>query len=85
MSSEAAELAHRLARHAEAVCRYYLSNGRRHGRYWMVGDVPIRRGAASTSGSTAPTTARALPANGPNMLRRALCCAGAIERRLAGD
>ncbi len=39
MSSQAAELAHRLARHAEAVCRYYLSNGRREGRYWIVGDV----------------------------------------------
>ena len=39
MSSEAADLAHRLARDAEAVCRYYLSNGRRQGRYWLVGDV----------------------------------------------
>jgi hypothetical protein len=39
MSSEAADLARRLARHAEAVCRYYLSNGRRQGRYWLVGDV----------------------------------------------
>jgi len=39
MSSEAADLAHRLAPHAEAVCRYYLSNGRRQGRYWLVGDV----------------------------------------------
>jgi len=39
MSSQAAELAHRLARNAEAVCRYYLSNGRREGRYWIVGDV----------------------------------------------
>jgi hypothetical protein len=37
--SPAADLAHRLARDAEAVCRYYLSNGRREGRYWMVGDV----------------------------------------------
>jgi hypothetical protein len=35
----AAELAQHLARHAEAVCRHYLSNGRRHGRYWIVGDV----------------------------------------------
>jgi hypothetical protein len=35
----AAELAHRLARDAEAVCRHYLSNGRRQGRYWLVGDV----------------------------------------------
>src|SRR5437763_8577049 len=39
MSSQAAELAHRLARDAEAVCRHYLSNGRRQGRYWVVGDV----------------------------------------------
>jgi len=35
----AADLARRLARDAEAVCRYYLSNGRRQGRYWIVGDV----------------------------------------------
>src|ERR1700680_305540 len=39
MSSQAAMLAHRLARDAEAVCRHYLSNGRRQGRYWVVGDV----------------------------------------------
>ena len=39
MISRAAELAHRLARDAEAVCRYYLSSGRREGRYWRVGDV----------------------------------------------
>jgi phage/plasmid primase-like uncharacterized protein len=39
LSSQAAELAHRLARDAEAVCRHYLSNGRREGRYWLVGDV----------------------------------------------
>jgi hypothetical protein len=39
MSSHAADLAHRLARNAEAVCRHYLSNGRREGRYWLVGDV----------------------------------------------
>ena len=35
----AAELARRLARDAEAVCRHYLSNGRRSGRYWIAGDV----------------------------------------------
>jgi hypothetical protein len=34
-----ADLARHLAQHAEAVCRYYLSNGRRQGRYWLVGDV----------------------------------------------
>ena len=39
MSSHAADLARRLARDAEAVCRHYLSNGRREGRYWLVGDV----------------------------------------------
>jgi hypothetical protein len=36
---DASELARRLARNAEAVCRHYLSNGHREGRYWMVGDV----------------------------------------------
>lgn len=35
----AAELARRLARDAEAVCRHYLSKGHRSGRYWIVGDV----------------------------------------------
>ena len=39
MSSVAAELSRCLARDAEAVCREYLSNGRRSGRYWLVGDV----------------------------------------------
>ena len=36
---EASELTQRLAREAEAVCRHYLSAGRREGRYWLVGDV----------------------------------------------
>jgi hypothetical protein len=39
MVRDASELASRLAREAEAVCRHYLSNGKREGRYWMVGDV----------------------------------------------
>src|SRR5260370_24545110 len=39
MSSHAAGLARPLARNAEAVCRHYLSNGHREGRYWLVGDV----------------------------------------------
>jgi phage/plasmid primase-like uncharacterized protein len=39
MPRDAAELSRRLARDAEAVCRHYLSNGRRQGRYWTVGDV----------------------------------------------
>jgi hypothetical protein len=39
MDSPATEIARRLAASAEAVCRRYLSNGRREGRYWLVGDV----------------------------------------------
>ena len=39
MTLRAGDLARRLAHDAEAVCRYYLSNGRREGRYWLVGDV----------------------------------------------
>ena len=36
---DASELAFRLGRQAEAVCRHYLSAGHREGRYWLVGDV----------------------------------------------
>ena len=39
MSRSIADLTEALARNAEAVCRYYLSNGKREGHYWMVGDV----------------------------------------------
>ncbi len=39
MPREVSELVYRLARDAEAVCRHYLSNGRRQGSYWLVGDV----------------------------------------------
>ena len=35
----AADTAAALAAHAEAVCRTYLPNGRRQGRYWCAGDV----------------------------------------------
>jgi hypothetical protein len=33
------DLARRLAREAEAVCRHYLPHGRRCGRYWVTGDI----------------------------------------------
>ncbi|MFG1346522.1 DUF7146 domain-containing protein [Ancylobacter sp. VNQ12] len=36
---DASQLAQRLGRQAEAVCRHYLSAGYREGRYWLVGDV----------------------------------------------
>lgn len=39
MSSSVSDIARRLGENAEAVCRRYLSNGRREGQYWMVGDV----------------------------------------------
>lgn len=39
MPDSASDLAQRLGRQAEAVCRHYLSNGRREGRYWLVGDA----------------------------------------------
>jgi hypothetical protein len=35
----ASDLAARLASQAEAVCRHYLSAGKRQGNYWLVGDV----------------------------------------------
>src|SRR3546814_14878430 len=38
MESPVRELARRLGENAEAACRQYLSNGRREGHYWMVGD-----------------------------------------------
>jgi hypothetical protein len=37
--SRASDLARGLGARAEAVCRAYLSNGRRQGCYWIVGDV----------------------------------------------
>lgn len=40
------DLADRLGARAEAVCRQYLSNGRRAGKYWLVGDA---RNAAGRS------------------------------------
>ena len=39
MASIASDLSQRLADNAEAVCRRYLSKGRKEGRYWLVGDV----------------------------------------------
>lgn len=36
---DASDLATRLGREAEAVCRHYLDAGRRQGNYWQVGDA----------------------------------------------
>jgi hypothetical protein len=40
----ASDLADRLVQDAEAVCRHYLSAGRRAGNYWLVGDVGNNKG-----------------------------------------
>lgn len=47
MRTSASDLAENLARHAEAVCRHYLSNGRRSGSFWIVGDVRNAPGAST--------------------------------------
>jgi hypothetical protein len=44
MSTSVSYLTRRLAEQAETVCRHYLSNGRRIGRYWAVGDVHNAQG-----------------------------------------
>ena len=58
MPSQAAELAERLARDAEAVCRHYLSNGRRQGRYWLVGDVANTPGRSLFVRLTGPNSGK---------------------------
>jgi len=40
----AAEISKRLSASAENVCRYYLSNGRKNGRYWTVGNAHNEKG-----------------------------------------
>lgn len=39
MAESPNDLARRLADQAEAVCRHYLSSGKRQGNYWLIGDV----------------------------------------------
>jgi hypothetical protein len=51
---ETSEVAHRLAQNAEAVCRHYLSNGRREGRTWRVGDVDNTPGRSMAVRLTGP-------------------------------
>ena len=48
---DASDLAHRLGRQAEAVCRHYLSSGVRQGRYWLVGAVAARLGTVFPAGT----------------------------------
>ena len=41
---KASALSHRLGLNALAVCRHYLSNGHKAGRYWLVGNVQNETG-----------------------------------------
>lgn len=58
MAENAAELASRLARDAEAVCRHYLSAGHREGRYWLVGDARNTPGRSLFVRLTGPATGK---------------------------
>ena len=55
---DASDLAHSLGRQAEAVCREYLSSGRREGRYWMVGDVRNTKGRSMFVRLTGPESGK---------------------------
>ena len=54
----AAELARRLAQNVEAVCREYLSNGRREGNTWRVGDVDNTPGRSLMVRLTGPDSGK---------------------------
>ena len=56
MESEAARIGSRLGCQAEAVCRHYLSNGRRRGGYWIVGDTGNTPGRSLYVRLTGPAT-----------------------------
>ena len=58
MTRDASDLAYRLGRQAEAVCREYLSSGRREGRYWMVGDVHNTKGRSMFVRLTGPDSGK---------------------------
>ncbi len=55
MDSPVALLARRLAEEVEAVCRHYLPNGRKQGRYWVAGDVANSPGRSLYVRLTGPT------------------------------
>ena len=55
---DASDLAIRLGRQAEAVCKHYLSNGHREGRYWLVGDVQNTPGRSMFVRLTGPESGK---------------------------
>jgi hypothetical protein len=54
----AADIARRLAQNAEAVCREYLSNGRREGTTWRVGDIANTPGRSLMVRLTGPDSGK---------------------------
>jgi hypothetical protein len=56
--NQAGELAEALSRSAEAVCRHYLSAGRRSGHHWLVGDVDNTPGRSLYVRLTGPTSGK---------------------------
>lgn len=56
MDSPAKTIASKLAADAEAACRHYLSNGRRQGQYWVVGNVENAPGRSLYVRLTGPTS-----------------------------
>lgn len=58
MSNTAAGIAQRLGHEAEAVCRHYLSNGRKQGNYWIVGDVDNAPGRSLFVRLTGPSSGK---------------------------
>ncbi|HEX5999825.1 MAG TPA: toprim domain-containing protein [Hyphomicrobiaceae bacterium] len=53
-----ADIAHRLAQNAEAVCREYLPNGRREGGAWRVGDIDNTPGRSLMVRLTGPDSGK---------------------------
>jgi len=93
----AADLARALARNAESVCRYYLSNGRREGRYWLAGDTANNPGrslfvrlhgrecaSGSTSGAAGKWTDAATGEHG-DLLDLIRECCGLTSFRAVAD
>ena len=56
--NDVSDLAQCLGRQAEAVCRQYLSNGHREGRYWLVGDVQNTPGRSMFVRLTGPESGK---------------------------
>ena len=74
----AAAIAAALGERAESVCRRYLPHGRKHGRYWVAGDLDGARGRSLYVRLQAPARQASHAASAENMCSEA-------RRRLLGD